>query len=446
MSSVVLVNFPETTFGPQIVYSLELIQERYAHEIINIVFKDWDIQADVISPGNPVQISLFGATDLRQIYGYVHHIVPNRTPGTSYTEVVIIGASFPFKKPAQVIYTNITADQVVQQIAQKHGFVCYSVPHPRVYPTIAQGGDSDWSLMARLAKQCGYLLRAENTEIYFQPMLEDFTRYREEALIFSMRTSSDPRGSTLYSFTPEIGESIPYDDATKAAVAVTGVDKLASVPGIMSHTKQRRDRTTKRKAQIEFFDQFNVNTVVQDPETAKYEAEAADSRNSFPYRASAEVLGYSSLRPGLPVYLEGVGEFSGYWTVLQANHMVVEEEMNRHRYTTVLELGTDSFGGANRGNDNKSVTKPAETPKRTIIPGVKQTKRVPKTALTKSFKKLNGANKGSFGTIENRAKPNYNNRDNSPATWKSATKSLNNVIIEPKKPTAVVARLAKKYK
>jgi hypothetical protein len=375
----------------------------------------------------------------------VHHIVPNRTPGTSYTEVVVIGASFPFKKPAQAIYTNITADQVVQQIAEKHGFVCSSVPHPRVYPTIAQGGDSDWSLMARLAKQCGYLLRAENTELYFQPMLEDFTRYREEALIFTMRTSSDPRGSTLYSFIPEIGESIPYDDATKAAVAVTGVDKLASIPGVMSHTKQQRNKTTKTKSQVEFFDQFNVETVVQDPETAKYEAEAADSRNSFPYRASAEVLGYSTLRPGLPVYLEGVGEFSGYWTVLKAQHMVVEEELNRHRYTTVLELGTDSFGAANRGNDNKYVTKPSDTPKRTIIPGVKQTKRVAKTVIDKPFKNINGLNKGSFGTIENRAKISYNNRDNSPAKWKSGTKSLNTIINEPKKPAAVVARLAKRY-
>lgn len=445
MSSVVLVNFPETTFGPQIVYSLDLIQERYSHELVNIVFKDWDTQADVISPGTTVQISLFGATDVRQFYGYVHHIVPNRTPGTNFTEVVVIGASFPFKKPAQTIYTNITADQVVQQIAEKHGFVCYAVPHPRVYPSIAQGGDSDWSLMSRLAQQNGYLLRAENTELYFQPLLEDYTRYREEALTFTMRTSSDPRGSTLYSFTPEIGESIPYDDATKAAVAVTGIDRVDPTNSTMKHTVQNRNKTTKRKSQAEFFDQFDVQTVVRDPETAKYEAEAAESRNAFPYRASAEVLGYSSLRPGLPVYLEGVGEFSGYWTVLKAQHMVVEEELNRHRYTTVLELGTDSFGGANRGNDNKYVTKPSETPKRTIIPGVKQTKRVAKTVIDKPFKSVNGLNKGSFGTIENRAKPSYNNRDNAPAKWKSGTKSLSTVIDEPRKPAAVVARLAKKY-
>jgi hypothetical protein len=111
----------------------------------------------------------------------------------------------------------------------------------------------------------------------------------------------------------------------------------------------------------------------------------------------------------------------------------------------VLELGTDSFGAANRGNDNKYVTKPSETPKRSIIPGVKQTKRVAKTVIDKPFKKVNGANKGSFGTIENRAKPNYNNRDNAPAKWKSGTKSLSTVIDEPRKPAAVVARLAKKY-
>jgi Phage tail baseplate hub (GPD) len=445
MFNVVLVDFPETTFGPQIVYSLDMHQERYAHELIKIVFKDWDVQSTVISPGTAVQISLFGAVDVRQIYGYVHHIVPTRTPGTNHTEVVVIGASFPFKKPSQNTYTDITADQVVQQIAAKHGFVCYTTPHPRVYPLISQAGDSDWSLMSRLAKQCGYTLRAENTELYFQPMLEDFTTYREEALIFSMRTSSDPRGSSLYSFIPEIGESIPYDDATKAAVAITGIDRLAAVPSVMSHTQQSRNKTTKRKSQIEFFDRFDVATVVQDPETARHEAEAADNRNSFPYRASAEVLGYANLRPGMPIYLEGVGEFSGYWTILKTHHMVVEEELNRHRYTTILEIGTDSLGKANIGNDSKLVTKPTENPKRTIIPGVKQTKIKAKTVLNKPFKKINGANKGSFGTIENRAKVSYNGKDNSPATWKSGTKSLSTVIDEPRKPTAIVARLAKRY-
>jgi phage protein D len=445
MFNSVLVDFPETTFGPQIVYSLDMHQERYAHELINIVFKDWDTQSSVISPGTAVQISLFGASDVRQIYGYVHHIVPTRTPGTNFTEVVVIGASFPFKKPNQEIYTNITADQVVKQIAEKHGFVCYATPHPRVYPQILQAGDSDWSLMSRLAQQCGYILRSENTELYFQPMLEDYTTYRQEASIFSMRSSSDPRGSSLYSFKPEIGESIPYEDATKAAVAVTGIDKLASIPGVMSHTQQERNKTTKRKSQVEFFDQFNVNTVVQDPETAKHEAEAADNRNVFPYRASAEVLGYANLRPGLPIYLEGVGEFSGYWTILKTHHMVIEEELNRHRYTTMLEIGTDSLGKANFGDDSKLVTKPTDTPKRTIIPGVKQTKVKAKTVLNKPFKKVNGSTKGSFGTIQNRAKPNYNGKDNAPAKWKSGTKSLATVIVEPKKPTAIVARLAKKY-
>jgi hypothetical protein len=446
MFNSVLVRFPEVLNGPKIVYSLDMMQERYAHEVINIVFKDWDTQSDSITPGTAVHISLFGATDVRQIYGYIHHIVPNRTPGTNFTEIVVIGASFPFKKPAQKVYTNITADQVVQQIAKNHGFVCNATPHPRVYPQIIQAGDSDWSLMCRLAKQCGYTLRAENTELYFQPMLEDFTKYKEEALRFTMRTSSDPRGTTLYSFNPEIGESIPYEDAMKAAVSVSGIDKLASVPGLMAYTQQKRNKTTKSKYQAEFFDRFDVSTVVQDPETAKYEAEAAESRNAFPYRASAEVLGQSGLRPGMPIYLSGVGEFSGYWTILTTHHMVVEEELNRHRYTTVLEIGTDSFGGATRGPDNKLITKPTETPKRTIIPGVKQTKRTPKTVINKPFKTVNGLNKGSFGTIENRAKPSYNNRSNAPAKWKSGTKSLNTVITEPRKPAAIVARLAKKYK
>jgi hypothetical protein len=192
------------------------------------------------------------------------------------------------KQTAQAVYTNTTADQVVKDIAAKYNFVCYAVPHPRVYPQIAQAGHSDWELMVRLAKQCGYTLRATNTELYFQPVMDDYSKYRAEAPKFVLRQANNPQGSTIYSFKPMVGESIPYEDATKGAVAVGGVDITNQAP--ISITQQIRNAKTKTKQQNEFFDIFDTSVVAPDVSVAGFEAQAAESRNYFPYRAKVEVL------------------------------------------------------------------------------------------------------------------------------------------------------------
>lgn len=442
MFNFIRVAFPETDFGPTAVYSAEIIQEKYKHDIIKIKFRDWDVSYDILNPGSPVQITISGVTESKDVYGYIHHIKPERTPGKNFTEMVVIGASYPFRQPSQTIYKDITADQVAKQIAEKHNFACYSVPHPRVYPQIAQSGSTDWELLVKLAKQSGYTLRATNTELYFQPMHEDFYRYKEEAKTFTMRQANDSAGSTLYSFRPIIGEDIDYDGNVKSAPAARGVDNFTNTP--MSFTQQKRDVSTRFKEQSEFFDSFLTDTVANTPEIAQYESEAADFRGSFPYRAVAEVLGYASLRPDMPVYLNGLGSnYSGFWTILKVEHRIIEEERNRHRYTTILHIGSDSLGEVKIGTDSREIISPPSKPIRKLIPGVRQTTIRPVTYLNKITVPVNSTERGSFGSIENRAKLNVSNRDTTPARWVSGTRSLDPLVVEPITEAFVTERLAR---
>lgn len=440
MFNFIRVSFPETDFGPTAVYSAEIIQEKYKHDIIKMKFRDWDVSYDVLNPGSPVQVRIAGVTESKDIYGYIHHIKPDRTPGKNFTEMVVIGASYPFRQPSQTVYKDITADQVAVQIAEKYNFACYAVPHPRVYSQIAQSGHTDWEFLVRLAKQSGYTLRATNTELYFQPMLEDFYRYKEEAKTFTMRQANDSAGSTMYSFRPLIGESIDYEDATKAAIAVSGVDRFTNTP--MAFTQQERNTPTRARQQTEFFDAFDTNTVIRTPEIAQFEGEAAESRNAFPYRAVAEVIGSASLQPDMPVYLNGIGSnYSGFWTILKVEHKIIEEELNRHRYTTILHVGTDSLGEASIGPDSREITKPPARPIRKLLYGVRQTKIRPVTYLNRITVPVNATERGSFGAIENRAKPNINNRDTSPARWVTGIRSLDPIVDEPVTEQFVVERL-----
>jgi len=444
MFKYISVKFPETSLGITTLYSARLIQNRYEHEILIAEFKDWGLEYDVVSPGTAVFIKMTDGERTRNFYGYVHHVNLKRTPANNFSEVTFVGGSFPMKQRRQEIYKDKTADQIIKSIASDYEFVCYSIPHPRIYPQVSQAGISDWSLMVKLAKQCGYTLRTENTELYFQPMLEDYKELREDAPSFVMRSPSSADGSTLYSFEPVISESMPYDGAWKSAVAVSGVDANSSQP--VSITQQLRNKKTKSKGQFEFFDSFDVETVALSSEVAAYEAEAAENRNSFPYRARAEVLGSVELRPDMPIHITGVDSpYNGYWVVLSTEHIIVEEQRNVFKYTTILELGSDSLGIAQTWTDSKTITAPNQKPKRVVKANVKQTKVRPATTLNVKRKRVVDTNKGSFGTINNRTKPfAVNGKSTAANTWKSKTRSLNTVIAVKKKSVTVTNRLAKK--
>lgn len=443
MFNYITVDFPETTIQPQVIYSATITQKRYSHELVCLYFKDWGVNYDVVKAGLPVHLTISGYKETREFYGYVHHVNLKRTPGKNFTELTVIGASFPMKQQSQTVYKNTTADQVVNEIAAKHNFVCYSVPHPRVYPQVSQAGHTDWEIMVRLAKQCGYTLRANNTELYFQPIMEDYTKYRAEAPRFIMRPASDPNGSTIYSFNPMIGESIPYEDATKGAIAVNGVDVTNAEP--ISITQQIRNPKTRIKQQVEFFDRFDTQTVAPDALVASYEAEAAENRNYFPYRGSVEVLGNPNLRPDMPVYLEGIGEpYAGYWVILEVEHHIVEEELNRQRFTTKLVVGTDSLGKADRWIDSQIITAPDYLPKRTVIPNVLQTRVSPVTVLNKKTNYENATTVNSFGDPQNRAKPSINAFTTEPSMWQTNTTSLDPIIVESALPEFITDRLSQK--
>jgi hypothetical protein len=444
MFKYISVKFPQTSLGVSTVYSAKLVQTRYEHEILIVEFKDWGLEYDVVSPGTSVSVQIADGESKRDFYGYVHHVKLKRTPANNFSEVTFIGGSFPMKQRRQTIYKDKTADQVIKSIATDHDFVCYSVPHPRVFPQISQAGLSDWAFMVKLAKQCGYSLRTENTELYFQPILEDYKELRSEARKFTMRSLSNIDGSNVYSFEPIISESIAYDGAWKSAVAVSGVDTFSGE--VMSVAQQIRNKKTRGKQQFEFFDSFAVDTVALTSDVAAYEAESAENRNTFPYRATAEVLGSIDVRPDMPIHITGVdAPYNGYWVVLSAEHIIVEEQRNVFKYTTIVELGSDSLGVAQTWTDSQTITAPNAMQKRVVKPNVKQTKVKPKTTLNIKRKNVVDSQKGSFGTINNRSKPAaVRGRATAANTWKSRTRSLNTVIPTVKKGVATTARLAKK--
>jgi phage protein D len=421
------VDFPtvDPVSAPSYLLSFELAQSRYSHEVGVLKFRDWGVQYSTISAGTPVHLTMYNGitpTPVRHFYGYVHHAKPIKSPLQNHLEVTVISSSWVMKNEVQNTYIGMSADAIISSIAAKYKFASYTVPHPRIYPQVNQAGISDWGLMVKLAKQCGYSLRTENTELYFEPVLHEYTNYRSQAPIYTMRDGNNRDGWNIYNFEPVIGESMPYDDETKSAPAISGLDRNTISP--IAHTRPTRNKKTNSNTQIEFFDRFDTHIVANNSSVAQYEAQAAEDRASFPYRATLEVKGDHSLHPNMPIFLKGVGpEYETFWVVLSVEHIIKETSRNLYVYTTKLVVGADSLGAPVTWSDNQLVLFPSTAPTRTIVSGATQTVIIPQTKLSNSNVFVAPQLAGSFGNIKNRSSSVL------PApTWITGTSTLNPIL------------------
>lgn len=376
---------------------INITHARYEHELMKIYLVNWEVPYESISSGTPINVVISGVGTSRTFYGYVHHITPELAPDKNYVTITAIGASYIFKQQSQNSWFNATADQVIADIATTNGFSYIATPHPRVYEQISQAGMSDWELMVKLAKQSGYSLKCDNTTLIFQPLTQAFTDFRQQAFRYTMRGLNNP-ATGIYSFTPSIGEAIPYKDAKKGTVSISGTDRSSAIP----HTKvnQETSTTTRRTSVTPVFDVYHTDVVAPTYEIAQHEATAADERNRYAYRGEAVIQGNAMLLPDAPVFLDGIGNtYSGFWTVLSTEHHIEGQE-----YTTTIEVGTDSLGIAGAWTDNKNVTYPAEAITRVITPGMRQTNIVPITTLKKLGSSPKKASAGHFSVVKNQPK------------------------------------------
>jgi phage protein D len=440
MFNYVTVDFPTVSIKPERVHTFTLTNSKYSHEMVDVQFRDWDVQFDSIRPGTPVSCLIKSTDSSRNFYGYVHHINARVSPGKKFTSLILIGASYKLKQARQRVFLNQTADKIIQSIAEEYGFAYYAEPHPRVYPQVTQAGHTELELMVRLAKQCGYSLRIENTEIYFQSMTTDYTNTRNSAPVFTMREKTDPLGSSIYDFRLMAGDSVQHPDSYKAAVAVGGVDPLSGK--VYTTTSQTRPNAIRDRNQPEFFDYFATDVVAPGYASALSEAQAADERNRFAYRATAMVIGTPSLKADMPVYLQGIGkDYSGYWIVLSAQHQVIEETLNNFKYVTILELGSDSLGVATVWKDGVLVAEPAPIPTRTIIPNTRSTVISPDSNLTTSSMPDALDFLVPFGNTSNRPQPDTGKITFTAPLWTSDSGNLNVVAAETRRSFAAYERL-----
>ena len=316
----------------------------------------------------------------KEFYGYVHDIRNEQGNNKNFTKVGFVGASFVMKQASQKIYKDMSADQIIIEIAKKYNFAYKVVPHPRIYSQVSQAGLTDWQFMVYLAKECGYFLRAENTEIYFKPFTDDFIKQAKEAISFQKEDGGFKPKNPIYMFKPTLSETLDVFGFKKSTNSIAGVNPVDG--SYFKVAKQDNTIANRAYSNPELFDRHSTLTVANDYSTATYLANASDERSRFPYSAEVETIGVSSIRPCSPVYLNNVGsEYSGYWTILSVRHVITEKELNHPLYTCELTVASDSLG---HSIDSRVPTSPPP-PKllRTVIPNQLNRNIKPKTVIYK---------------------------------------------------------------
>ena len=105
-------------------------------------------------------------------------------------------------------------------------------------------------------------------------------------------------------------------------------------------TSRFSDPTSKSK-----FKKHHVHEVSTSLAESKQIANDYAENHRYAHRATALVVGTSTIRPFDPVYIDGVPNgLSGYWTVLEVKHVFGGSIAP---YMLELELGTDTIGDVN---------------------------------------------------------------------------------------------------
>lgn len=319
---------------------------------------DASVPASLVLPeGTPVSF-LFGSSvaDTAVWYGYVssRQVQSSKAQsfGNNQAPVVPVvytctGVSMPMQSAGGRSFTDVTATAAARSVIGAYNIASYIQPHARIWPTLAQGGLSDFAWLAALAKKIGYRLIADTNRIVFADAATNLTPSGSAVPAYS-RNLQQGRYDTLISFDPSSGQTDPSGStvssytsyavrptsgltaATTHSPSITGLDGVSGAP---SFTRV-------------------AGGSARSYSDAQYNALAAAAASRYWVYASALVDGNTALRPGRTVSVSGTGVTAadtGSWRISTATHAVTLAALG-NRYATYyadLELGRDQAASLN---------------------------------------------------------------------------------------------------
>jgi hypothetical protein len=328
------ISFPLTPLESLDVSELVVLRHEYQMDTARVTLKvSYEDIVKYISAGSPLLVRWGSTLRFDEFVGYVHSFRPVTDGITKRTEILCISAAYPMFNESGRTYTNVGIHNVAQEIGDTYRFQVETDPHPYVHDQILQRSDSDWSLLARLADQWGYVLLMDGVTLVFRPLkdiLEENYRYS-----FTAKTSI---AGTLDPLANVISFEESYSATGKEPLTATvmhGVDPL-SVEMI--------SQTDIVPVESVFKEIDSSQSVTSNLEG---ELRVSGTDRQFPYEARATMRAAYRRKP-FDVYRIFNDNKYRTWVVRSVRHVVTGGD-----YLSEMVLGSDGLDHSSKSRDSQ---------------------------------------------------------------------------------------------
>lgn len=330
------VSFPLTPVEEQDITTLVVLRHEFRMDTARLTLDvAYDDIVRFVGAGSPLIIR-WGSTLRNDMFvGYVHSFRPITEEITKRTEIVAISAAYPMYNESGKTYTNVGIHNVAQEIGDNYRFQVETEPHPYTLDQILQRGDSDWTLLARLAETWGYILLFDGVTLIFRPMrdvLEENYRYSFSAKTTDMG-SHDPLANILH-----FEET--YSATGKEPLTTSGVYGVDPI----SVEIVRQEASSPVEG---LFQEIDSTRSVTSGLEGELKSNALTVRRQFPYEAKATFRAAYRKKPFDCYRILNDGKYTT-WVVRSARHTVTGGD-----YLTEMVLGSDGIDHSAKSRDSK---------------------------------------------------------------------------------------------
>lgn len=331
------VSFPMTGTDEKDVSLLTVLRREYQMDTARLLLNvDYDELNEYVSAGSPLRIRWGSGLRFDEFVGYVHSFRPETDGITKSTEIVAIAAAYPMFNESGRTYTDVGIHNVVQQIGDDYRFQVETDPHPYIHEQILQKGDSDWTLLARLAQQWGYILLVDGVTLICRPLrdvLEENYRFSTIART-SIEGTIDPQANIL-----SFRES--YSATGKSPLTGTG---FYGVNPIDVRMVAQRDVEGSADA---VFEEIDVERSITSDLEGELKANSVRASGAFPYEATATFRAAYRKKPFDCYRIFHDGQVKT-WVVRSVKHTVTGND-----YIAEAILGSDGLDHSEKTRDSK---------------------------------------------------------------------------------------------
>ena len=287
----------------------------------------------LIAENTPITLTWgWAPLELRDFYGYVnHHEIVEGVDGTQFLRTFVLGTSMPLNDSGSSVWEKVSPSFIAKTVATRRGLRCVLHQAPRVLPYWAQGNDSDFAMMKRLAEKIGFRFWVDGPTMYFL----DPGRM--------LRQPTDRRTPTFEMYRDGYDDSLKDVKVISGSMAPGGAS-IQEVFGLDSNTgkliKANSSRVFEERGLMKPSKRSVYPHAVGSLQEARQVNEANAARGTWAH-IEASVVGAPRARIGRLVTLGGDAlndSHEGDWLVSDATHVLEVSEDRQKTYMTDLSL------------------------------------------------------------------------------------------------------------